>query len=94
MNLLYKNHLLNENESPISLMEIKIHNIPSDTVLYSVLKLFHEFKKNSKTKISTDISEESLFFISCIGGLNLNTVKNRSSNDEAKIARLIISKHT
>lgn len=92
--LLYANHLLNESGSSISLLEISINTISPNTILYSVLDLFDKFRKNSKTKICMEVSEESLFFITCIGGLNLNTVRNRSSKEEAKIARLIISKHT
>lgn len=92
--LLQKNCLLDEKGLPVSMMNINANNIPCNTVLYVVLDLFDKFKKNSKTKISMDISDESLFFISCIGGQGLNTIKKRSSNDEAKIARLIISKYT
>lgn len=92
-NVLNEKGLLNKDGFPISIVNIDKNNIPQNTNLYKAIELFAEFKKNSKTKISIDkISEELLFFISCISGLNLNTVKKRSSSDEAKIARLIISK--
>ncbi len=93
--LLKHHHLLKDSTTvtPVSILDIEKSDIYINSILYSAIELFHEFKKNSKTKIPEEkITEELLFLISCIGGLNLNTVKLRSSSEEVKIARLIISK--
>lgn len=94
--IVLKEHgLINDNKNIVSILEINESKIESNSMLYNAKVLFLEFEKNSKTKITKEkISNELLFFISCISGLNLNTVKKRSSNSEVKIARLIVSKFT
>lgn len=77
-----------------SLDEIVVSDKTGNTILESALLIYNDFKYNSKTKVVFESEEkESLIsFYSIISGLELNTTAKRSSSNETKVARLVLSK--
>lgn len=92
--LLKKLNLLGENGQVKLLDEIKDDLKIEGTVLSNSISIFHEFKNNSKTKVQLDGMNKEIIelFFSIIAGIDLNTVRLRSSKEEKKVSRLILSK--
>jgi putative DNA methylase len=74
--------------------EIKLNGKTNNTILETAVLIYNDFKFNSKTKVSFSIEQkESLMaFFSIIGGFELNSISKRSSSNEIKVARLVLSK--
>ena len=74
--------------------EISLNGKTKNTILESAVLIYNDFKFNSKTKLvfATDQKESLIAFYSIVGGVELNTVSKRSSSNETKVARLVLSK--
>lgn len=74
--------------------EISLNEKTKNTILESAVLIYNDFKFNSKTKVTFRVEQkESLMaFYSIISGFELNTVSKRSSSNETKVARLVLSK--
>lgn len=77
-----------------TLDEIGLNQKTKDTILESAVSIYNDFKFNSKTKVSFSIDQKDslIAFYSIVGGVELNTVSKRSSTNETKVARLVLSK--
>lgn len=77
-----------------TLDEIGFNQKTKDTILESAISIYNDFKFNSKTKLSFSIDQKDslIAFYSIVGGVELNTVSKRSSSNETKVARLVLSK--
>lgn len=95
VSLLKDNGLVNGDDKLVSLSEVQTELINgSGEVFLEVISLFKENKYNSSTKIILDgkVKNNAIVFYRTIGGNELNTVKKRSSDQDQKISRLILSK--
>lgn len=93
--ILNENNLLNENKTLKLVLDINPSQLTiKSSALSEIVSLFKSNKYNSKTQILLDqeIKNVATQFCSIVGGHKLNTVKERSSLEEQKIARLILSK--
>jgi adenine-specific DNA methylase len=74
--------------------EISLTEKTKNTILESAVLIYNDFKFNSKTKVSFGIEQKDslMAFYSIVGGVQLNTVSKRSSTNETKVARLVLSK--
>jgi len=91
--------VLNQNDLVVdsrlkTIDEIILNGKTRNTILESAVLIFNDFKYNSKTKISfsPEQKESLMAFFSIIGGFELNSVSRRSSSNEIKVARLVLSK--
>ncbi|MCU0446449.1 MAG: DUF1156 domain-containing protein [Microscillaceae bacterium] len=77
-----------------SLEEINFDEKVVNTLLETAIKIYNNFQSNSKTKVvvSKNERENIKTFYSILSGLSLNTVAKRSSDKEAKVARLVLAK--
>jgi len=88
-------NLISANGRLKTIFEISTDEIAKEEVLFlELIALFKDNKFNSKVRILIDESfkELAIQFCSIIGGHNLNSVKKRTSLEEQKVARLILSK--
>lgn len=95
IDLLRKNNLLNlKNEELIKFNNLDEKLIDENSQLYKAVKIFKDFKSNSKTKVEIEETEREIYsqLFSTLSGLNLNTLSNRSSDEVVKVSRLILSK--
>lgn len=74
--------------------EITLTEKTKNTILESAVLIYKDFKFNSKTKVTFRLEQREglIAFYSIISGIELNTISKRSSIDETKVARLVLSK--
>lgn len=96
LTLLKENGLWNENHlMSLSALSIEAKKLNGKSkIIHELAKLYTEYQNNSTTKIKLNqqLRDNALLLYSTIGGVNLNTVRHRSSSEEKKVARLILAK--
>lgn len=93
--LLKKNGLINEKGELKKIVDVIPDCIKDKkSTLYHALVLFQKYKGNSTQSIFLKTSEKYKIkkFFSTISGVNLNTLRKRSSDEDIKVSRIILSK--